>query len=183
MTIRAEISEADVVRVEPGQEVSLHHPRRAGPSLPTPPALDRAGAGIGQDRQQLLHRQHHDQLDVLLLVHVLGGDLATTASSTCRTPTGRLRTYMTAEVHIVLGEARNVLTVPAAALAGPEADGSFSVRVVEADGTVARRPVEVGLDNKIAAEIRDGLKAGERVVIGEAATASRTMMGPPPGGM
>jgi membrane fusion protein, macrolide-specific efflux system len=35
------------------------------------------------------------------------------------------------------------------------------------DGSVERRKVEVGLDNKTTAEIRSGLEKGERVVVGE----------------
>lgn len=182
MTIRAEISEADVVRVEPGQEVYftiLGEPDRRFHarlrSIEPAPESVKTDSSFSTDSTTTSSTSSSSSTSSEAIYYNGVFDVPN--------PDGRLRTYMTAEVHIVLGEARNVLTVPAAALAGPEADGSFSVRIVEADGTVARRPVEVGLDNKIAAEIRDGLKAGERVVIGEAATASRTMMGPPPGGM
>jgi macrolide-specific efflux system membrane fusion protein len=92
---------------------------------------------------------------------------------------------MTAEVHIVLGEARNVLIVPAGALANKGADNSYVVQVVEPGGGVTRRTIKVGLNNKIMAEVISGLKEGERVVTGQKsadAQASR-MPGPPPMGL
>jgi macrolide-specific efflux system membrane fusion protein len=42
------------------------------------------------------------------------------------------------------------------------------VRVVDATGQVEVRPVEIGLNNKVMAEIRAGLAEGERVVTGQA---------------
>src|SRR3546814_5127635 len=83
-------------------------------------------------------------------------------------PDHRLRTYMTAEVQIVLQEARDVLAIPAAALIGGGRAGGYSVQVVDAAGQVGERPVEVGLNNKISVEVRDGLREGERVVNGVA---------------
>ncbi|MFC2252210.1 efflux RND transporter periplasmic adaptor subunit [Labrys portucalensis] len=183
MTILAQISEADVVKVRPGQQVYftiLGEPeRRLHASLRS---IEPAPESVKTDSS-------------------FSTDSASTSSSSSSSSTsseaiyyngvfdvpnadGHLRTYMTAEVHILLREARNVLTVPAAALSGPEADGAFKVRVIRSDGAVASRPVKVGLDNKINAEIRDGLQPGERVVIGETEAApTKTMAGPPPGGM
>src|SRR3546814_5150786 len=65
---------------------------------------------------------------------------------------------MTAEVQIVLQEARDVLAIPAAALIGGGRAGGYSVQVVDAAGQVGERPVEVGLNNKISVEVRDGLR-------------------------
>jgi macrolide-specific efflux system membrane fusion protein len=88
---------------------------------------------------------------------------------------------MTAEVHIVLGEAKNVLTIPSAALTKVPG-GGYSVQVVGADENISIRKVEVGFNNKISAEIRSGLKAGERVVTGEASMTKPSSAGggPPP---
>src|SRR3546814_1201344 len=75
---------------------------------------------------------------------------------------------MTAEVQSVLQEARDVLAIAAAALIGGGRAGGYSVQVVDAAGQVGEHPVEVGLNNKISVEVRDGLRAGERVVTGMA---------------
>lgn len=97
---------------------------------------------------------------------------------------GRLRTYMTAEVHIVLGEARGRLTVPAAALGDSGADSTYTVRVVEPGGGPTPRTIKTGLNNKIMAEVISGLKEGERVVVGEkGADAPVARAGRPPSPM
>jgi len=70
-------------------------------------------------------------------------------------PDGVLRTYMTAQVRIVLGEAKGVVTVPTA-----------------------------GLDDKARCEIRSGLNAGERVVLGRRSAETKVSAMPgPPGGL
>lgn len=99
-------------------------------------------------------------------------------------PDHRLGTYMTAEVQIVLGEARNVLTIPAAAL-GAAHDGTYAVQLLAPDGSVITRQITVGLNNKITAEVRSGLQEGERVVTGQKSAEAPTsrMPGPPPMGL
>lgn len=74
------------------------------------------------------------------------------------------RPGMTADVTIVTASANSVLAVPSRALAG--SGGSYTVRVVGADGTVETRAVEVGLVTASLAEITSGLLAGEAVVTG-----------------
>lgn len=49
-------------------------------------------------------------------------------------PDHRLRISMTAQVHIVREKAKDVLTVPVAATGDKNGDGSFPVRVVDAQG-------------------------------------------------
>jgi macrolide-specific efflux system membrane fusion protein len=164
MTIRTEISEADVVRVKPGQKVYftiLGNPgHRSEASLDS---IEPAPESIKVDSSFT--------------------STATTPSSTSSSsstssaiyyngifsvpnPDAYLRTNMTAEVHIVVGEARKALTIPAAALREPGPDDTFKVEVLDPSGAVTTRTVKVGLNNKIMAEIRDGLMPGERVVIG-----------------
>jgi membrane fusion protein, macrolide-specific efflux system len=177
MTIRAEISEADVVRIRPDQTVYftiLGDPdRRFTATLrsiePAPESVkrdssfaDATSAASGSSTTSAVYYN--------AILEVPNTD-------------EYLRTYMTAEVHIVLGQARNVVTVPASALGSVAKDGGSTVEVVDADGAVAVRNVTVGLDNRIAAEIRSGLRAGERVVTGSRLAgdpAPRRGGGPPP---
>ena len=66
------------------------------------------------------------------------------------------------------------------------ADGEvlLDVEVVGADGSVSRRAVEVGLDDKARCEIRSGLKLSERVVVGRRSSEAKTSAMPaPPGGL
>ncbi len=103
-------------------------------------------------------------------------------------PAGVLRTSMTAQVYIVLAQRRGVLTVPSAALSAPPSHGSATntvgtVRVLDAKGRASPRRVRVGLNNNVTAEILSGLKAGERVVLGEAsAKTAPAAAGPRPRG-
>ncbi len=79
---------------------------------------------------------------------------------------GSLRTYMTAQISIVLGKADNVLTLPASALGEPEKDGSYNLEVQEEDGSITPRRVTIGQNNKVMAQVLTGLKERERVVTG-----------------
>ncbi|MGE8581580.1 efflux RND transporter periplasmic adaptor subunit [Agrobacterium sp. 13-2099-1-2] len=97
-------------------------------------------------------------------------------------PDGKLRTYMTAEVHIVLGEAKDVLTVPAAALGSKGANDDYAVRVVDTDGRISERRVQIGLNDKVTAEVRSGLAENERVVTGELSIDTTKNAVPGPGG-
>jgi macrolide-specific efflux system membrane fusion protein len=80
------------------------------------------------------------------------------------TPPAGLRPGMTADITITAASATGVLSIPSRALSGTA--GSYTVRVVAADGSVSVRSVEVGLVTASLAEIKSGLQAGERVVTG-----------------
>lgn len=77
---------------------------------------------------------------------------------------------MNAEVEIISAEARDVLLVPLTALRELGA-GQYAVFVVQPDGTLVLRPVEVGLMDLVNAEIRSGLAEGEVVSLGEQESA------------
>ncbi|MGU3494413.1 efflux RND transporter periplasmic adaptor subunit [Xanthobacteraceae bacterium A53D] len=178
MTVRTEISEADVVRVKPGQEVYftiLGEPQR--PYRATLQSIEPAPEDVKSDSS-----------------FSSSSSLSSSASSSASTtsaiyyngifdvpnPEGRLRTYMTAEVHIVLGSAKGVLTIPAAALGTARPDGTVEVRVVTTDGEIEPRAITIGLNDKVTVEVKSGLKAGERVVTGRRSLQTTTQGGPPP---
>jgi RND family efflux transporter MFP subunit len=77
------------------------------------------------------------------------------------------REGMSADVTITTATATGVLTVPSSALQGSA--GSYEVRVLDADGTVRRVPVDVGLVTNTMAEIKSGLEEGTAVVTGTTA--------------
>jgi macrolide-specific efflux system membrane fusion protein len=179
MTVRAEISEADVVNVRPGQGVYftiLGDPERRFHA--TLESIEPAPESIRNDSS---------------FSTTTTSTSSTSSSSTTTSaiyyngifnvpnPDGRLRTYMTAQVRIVLGSATGVLVVPAAALGPGSGGGTHAVQVVGPGGEIVSRPVTVGLNNKVMAEIRSGLREGEHVVTGRRSSEGQTrMMGPPP---
>jgi macrolide-specific efflux system membrane fusion protein len=76
-----------------------------------------------------------------------------------------LMTNMTAQVFFRLGEAKGVPLVSTQALR-PGRNGGHMVRVLAEDGTVEQRRVRVGLSNRSVTQVLDGLKVGERVIVG-----------------
>ena len=153
LTVKAEISEADVVKVKAGLPVYftiLGNPDQR--YYATLRAIEPAPESISTD---------------------------TTTSSSSNTaiyynglfdvpnPDGTLRIDMTAQVYIVLDSAKNAVTIPASALSKSSGTGKQTVQVVGADGLPQKREVMVGLNNRVTAQIVSGLKAGDKVVIGE----------------
>lgn len=162
MTVQAEISEADIVKVREGQDLwftILGEPQTRYEAVLQ--SIEPAPESVRSD----------------------SSIAATTTSSSSSTTSaiyyngifdvpnrdGRLRTYMTAQVNIVLGRAQGVLTIPAAALGQRDDEGFYSVRVLEPGGLVARRKVRIGLNDKVMAEVLEGLSEGDTVVTGQAA--------------
>ena len=91
-------------------------------------------------------------------------------------PERLFRIDMTAQIYIIIDQAKDALLVPSAAIqerpAKDQTEGqaktSKIVRVLNDDGTVEPRTVEVGIDNRVNAQILSGVKEGEKVIIGEA---------------
>jgi multidrug efflux pump subunit AcrA (membrane-fusion protein) len=73
---------------------------------------------------------------------------------------------MNAEVEVVSGEALNAVLVPVQALRQLGED-QYAVFVVQDNGELEMRVVEVGLRDYVNAEIRSGLRPGEVVSTGE----------------
>ena len=99
-----------------------------------------------------------------------------------------LRVAMTAQVHIVVAEAKQALTIPYAALGPKQPDGRHEVRVLPAGNANAApetRLVRTGLNNRILVEVLEGLQEGEHVITGQAsalptAGGEGEMFVPPP---
>ncbi len=155
MVVKAEISEADVPRVEPGQKVyftilgdpdtrieaTLRAVEPAPESISDETATSSSGSAI----------YYNGLFDV-------------------DNPGHRLRISMTAQVTIVLQSAEDVLTVPASVLSRRDRDGKYAVQVWNPQQEAAEtRRISVGLNTKITAAVTDGLNEGDLVVSGTAA--------------
>ena len=102
-------------------------------------------------------------------------------------PDRLFRIDMTAQIYIIVNEAQNTLLVPSTVIQekrakekGKSTTGKF-VRVLKDDGTVEERTVEVGIDNRVNAQILSGLKEGEEVIISEE-SGKKSDSGRVPGG-
>jgi HlyD family secretion protein len=94
---------------------------------------------------------------------------------------------MNADIEIISAEATDALLVPVQALRelGPD---QYAVFVVQPDGEMVLRPVEVGLQDFVSAEIVSGLELGETVSLGveertETTETEQEEMMPPGGGI
>lgn len=83
--------------------------------------------------------------------------------------TGGLRPGMNVSVRIVVARRAGVIQVPLEAVTENE-DGEPVVTVLTPDGKASIRPVELGLSSSKAVEILDGLRVGQRILVGAADT-------------
>lgn len=161
VTIKAQLSEADVVRIRPGQPVYF---TILGEPLKRYEAKLRAVEPAPESEQSE------------------STSTASTSSSSASAiyynglfdvpnPDGRLRIAMTAQVSVVLDQAKGALVIPASALGKRGKGGAYEVKVLEGQGDgarVATRQVTIGLNNRVQAQVLSGLKAGDKVVVGDA---------------
>lgn len=80
---------------------------------------------------------------------------------------------MNAAVEVVAGQATNALLVPVDALL-EIADGQYAVFVVQPDGQLEMRPVDIGLKDLVYAEVLSGVEEGETVSIPTSSGGSTT---------
>jgi RND family efflux transporter MFP subunit len=79
-------------------------------------------------------------------------------------PTRELVPGMYAEVSLVVGESKHALTVPVQAL--NRGEDRVTVFVVDANHAVVEQPVKLGVETADRAEVTDGLREGDLVVVG-----------------
>jgi macrolide-specific efflux system membrane fusion protein len=142
VTVWAQVSEADIVRVKAGLDVyftilgdSVRWNGIVRQILPTPELINNVVF-----------------YDVLFDIP---------------NPKRELKIQMTAQVFIVLARAKDVLLVPAAAIGNAGEGTDARVQVLKDDGSVESRAIKIGIKSEISAEVTDGLKEKERVVTGK----------------
>lgn len=168
MTVKAEISEADITRVAAGQTVyftilgepEIRHYAVLRTIEPSPVAQSTSSSSTNAVYYNGLFEV--DNLD------------------------RRLRVGMTAEVTIVLAEAKQALVAPVAVMR--EASAGKAVVDIMENGRPFARSVRTGLNDKVKVQIVDGVSEGDQLVLQQltvttsSSNASSHPMGPPPGG-
>jgi macrolide-specific efflux system membrane fusion protein len=204
VTVNAEISEADVVKVKPGMPVYftiLGNPdhkyeaklRTVNPA-PASISTDSTSSSSSSSSSSSTAVYYNALFDV-------------------ENPDGTLRIDMTAQVSVMLAQAKDALLIPTVALGpkvpeGSRAPGanaangeqraarskqegqrqqrrqpdaaalaksnSYVVRVVNKDGQPEPRTIKVGLNNGSNVEVLEGLKEGELVVVGEVTAGEKS---------
>jgi macrolide-specific efflux system membrane fusion protein len=154
MTVKTQVSEADISRLEVGMPAyfsTLGRPERRWEGtlrqiLPTPEVINNV---------------------------VLFNALFDVSNSD-----GELLPQMSAQVFFIREAAENVLTIPVAALgqavptqdartsAAQEVGERFQVQILDAQGQVQSRSILVGTRTRVLVEVLDGLEEGEQVITG-----------------
>lgn len=189
MTVKAQISEADAIKVQPGQAVYF--------------------TVLGAPDRRFYGRLRSIAPAPNSIVSEVNTATASTTSSTTTAiyydglfdvpnPDGMLKADMTAQVTVMQAQAHNVVTVPSAALdpaplpAKGAAAGSaapppppphgdrHTVFVLDDDGKPSTRNVRIGLNNNLVAQVLSGLTPGEKVIVGVAQPQSPGGQRPPP---
>ena len=178
ITVKAKISEADVGRVKPGQTVYF------------------TTLGDSDTRHYGILRAIEPGPDTTTSTSGTSGSTGS-SNSTSNTaiyynglfevpnPDGKLRVDMTAQVSIVLREAKQALCIPASALGDKGKDGRYAVTVLR-NKVAETCNVRIGINNNVYVQVLDGLQEGDKVVIGDSsslpAAAVTARPGLPPGG-
>ncbi|HEX5514029.1 MAG TPA: efflux RND transporter periplasmic adaptor subunit [Gammaproteobacteria bacterium] len=160
MTVWAQVAEADIVKVRPGMPAyftTLGMPERRW---------------RGQVRQVLPTPETVN--DVVLYNVLIDVD----------NQEQLLMSKMTVQVFFLLGEAKDVPTVPLSALQATGRSDVYQARVLTPQGP-QQRTVQVGLTNRTSAEVLSGLAVGDQLIVGQAPRAAaggrqgpRSGMGP-----
>jgi macrolide-specific efflux system membrane fusion protein len=146
VTIWAQVSEADIVHVKAGQDVYFT-------------ILGDAKRWNGKVRQVLPTPE--------LINNVVFYDVLFDIPN----PERVLKIQMTAQVFIVLAQAKGVLLVPTAAIGNAGEGSEVEVKVLKPDGKVEERTIQIGIKSELLAEVKFGLKEKERIVLRGATTA------------
>lgn len=158
MTIKAQISEADITRISVGQKARFSifsEPDKQYSA--TLRAVELAPESVMKD-------------DSLASNSSASGSGTSNASVYYNAlfdvpnPENRLRIAMTAQVTLITDEAQNTLLVPIQAVHRSEGKKQ-QVLVLAADGRLEPRDVKTGITNSVDIQILEGLNVGENVVL------------------
>lgn len=162
MTVEAQISEADVVKVAPGMPLTFtilgapDHPYAAKLR-----AIRLAPESVAkEDENNTTSSLASGSTNSSSAVYYNG--LFDAAN-----PDGRLRIAMTAQVSIELAKAEGVLAIPLTALGVSEGSRAM-VQVLDAEGMPEPREIETGISDAANVEVRRGLQEGDQVILGSA---------------
>ncbi len=149
VTVWAQVSEADIVHVKSGQDVYFS-------------ILGDSRRWNGKVRQILPTPE--------LISNVVFYDVLFDIPNQER----ELKIQMTAQVFIILEQAKGVLLIPAAVIGNAVEGSEIKVKVLKANGKVEVRTIKIGIKSEISAEVKSGLYEKELVVIREIEAKKKT---------
>jgi len=171
MTVKAKISEADVPRVKPGlstyftllgdSETRYYGKLRA---IEPGPVNGTTTTGTGSTSSSSSAIYYYGLFEV-------------------PNPDNTLKVSMTTQVAVLLNQAKQALCIPTSALGEKQKDGKTMVRVLVGE-QAENRSIRTGISNNVQIQVLDGLREGEKVIIGDSSSLPKTdpnTMPPPTG--
>lgn len=148
ISVRTRVPEVDIQSVQVDQKASFltlsgQGPRHAGKVLVVQPVPERTGNAVFYN-----------------------------ALFEVDNPAGSLLSDMTVQVEIETGEVRGVATIPIVALGERDQQGRFAVILLDKENKQQARSVRLGLNDGVRAQVLEGLKIGDRVLLAPPASSS-----------
>jgi macrolide-specific efflux system membrane fusion protein len=149
ITIWAQVSEADIVSVKAGQDVYF------------------TILGLNDRRWTGKVRQ------ILPTPELINNVVFYDVLFDVPNPDRVLKIQMTAQVFVILAQAKNVLLIPVAAVGSATSNSAILVRVLKPNGEVESRAIKIGVKSEIMAEVTEGLKEKEQIILKEIKTKDK----------
>lgn len=157
MTIEAQISEADVPKVKIGMPVYFtilgepgkHYKATLRAIEPAPDSINNDTTTSTSSTSTTTAIYYNGLFDV-------------------ENPEGKLRISMTAQVYIILNQAKDAIIIPATAVNKIDDQGNATVQIVDNAGNVTQKKVKIGINNNVDVQILSGIDEGEKVIVSEA---------------
>ena len=141
MTVWTQVSEADVPKLKIG--------------------MDAYFTILGKPNQ----RWNGTLRQILPTPEIINNVVLYTALFDVDNPKRELMTQMSAQVFFIVDSAHDVVIAPMSALRVEDKEaGRYSVTVIDDNDMQVSRDVQIGINNRVSAEIISGLKAGERII-------------------
>lgn len=161
MTVHTRISETDILKVRVGQPLWFYvvaDPKRRYDSVmgsiqEAPNDALQEGNSLGSSNSQQPSAVYYNGVFAIANGQRL------------------LRTSMTAQVFIITEQAKNAIRVPVAAFGPQQGKDRYQVQVMNG-GQVESRWIRIGLNDRQFAEVKEGLKEGDLVVLAQTASGS-----------
>jgi macrolide-specific efflux system membrane fusion protein len=146
LTVAARVAENDVTRLRPGMGANFTTPGYPGRrwSGKLRQVIPVAADTTGEQGKQAFY---------IVLFEVNNAD-------------HELMSGMSTQVQFVVAQAQNALLLPARALGAPDADGLYSVNLLDAQRRPGARKLKIGLRNGREVQVLSSLAEGDEVLVG-----------------
>ena len=146
LTVAARVAESDVTRLRSGMQANFTTPGYPGRhwSGKLRQVIPVAAEGTGEQGKEAFY---------IVLFEVNNAE-------------HELMSGMSTQVQFVVAQAQNALLLPARALGAPDAEGGYSINLLDAQRRLSSRKLKIGLRNAREVQVLSGLAEGEQVLVG-----------------